>query len=105
MSVDGVFTNFDFGTGVGYIDLTVRPGSKLTNGWLIHTSDGRVEAKIPQDLAAEIYSHTGDGHIQLDVPVTVSGSLENSRIRGKMNGGGPLLEVTTGDGSIHIGKI
>jgi hypothetical protein len=105
MSIDGTFTNLDLRTGDGHIDLTVRPGSKMSNGWLIHTSDGRVEARLPEDLAAELYAHTGDGHIQLDVPVMVSGSVERSRIRGKLNGGGPLLEITTGDGSIHITKF
>lgn len=104
MSIDGVFTDLDLRTGDGHVDLTVRPGSKVANGWLIHTSDGRVEARLPQDLAAELYAHTGDGRIQLDFPVTVNGSIESSRIRGKLNGGGPLLEVTTGDGSIHISK-
>jgi Putative adhesin len=99
-----VFTDLDLRTGDGHIDLTVRPGSKMANGWLIHTSDGRVEAKLPQDLAAEIYAHTGDGKIQLDLPVTVNGSIESTRIRGKLNGGGPLLEITTGDGGIHIFK-
>jgi hypothetical protein len=39
------------------------------------------------------------------MPVTVNGSIETSRIRGKVNGGGPLLEVTSGDGSIHISKF
>ncbi len=105
MTIDGVFTDLDLRTGDGHVDLTVRPGSKLTNGWLIHTSDGRVEARLPQDLAAELYAHTGDGRIQLDLPVTVNGSIESSRIRGKLNGGGPLLEVTTGDGGIHISKF
>ncbi len=104
MSIDGVFTDLDLRTGDGHIDLTVRPGSKLNNGWLIHTSDGRVEAKLPEDMACELYAHTGDGHIQLDLPVMVSGSIERTRVRGKLNGGGPLLEITTGDGSIHIGK-
>jgi len=104
MSIDGVFTNLDLRTGDGHIDLTVHPGSKMASGWLIHTSDGRVEAKLPDDLAAELYAHTGDGHIQLDMPVTVSGSIEHTRIRGKINGGGPLLEITTGDGSITIAK-
>ena len=105
MSIDGVFTNIDLRTGDGHIDLTVRPGSKMSGGWLIHTSDGRVEARLPQDLAAELYAQTGDGHIQLDLPVTVNGSIERSRIRGKINGGGPLLEISTGDGSIHIAKF
>jgi len=105
MTIDGVFTDLDLRSGDGHIDLTVRPGSKLNGSWLIHTSDGRVEAKLPQDLACELYAHTGDGHIQLDMPVTVSGSIEHSRVRGKLNGGGPLLEISTGDGSIRIGKF
>ena len=105
MTIDGVLTDVDLRTGDGHIDLTVRPGSKMNNGWLIHTSDGRVEARLPQDFAAELYAHTGDGRIQLDMPVTVNGSIERSRIRGKLNGGGPLLEITTGDGSIRIAKF
>lgn len=105
MSIDGTFTNLDLRSGDGHIDLTVRPGSKVASGWLIHTSDGRVDARLPEDLAAELYAHTGDGRIQLDMPVTVSGSIERSRIRGKLNGGGPLLEITTGDGSIRISKF
>jgi hypothetical protein len=105
MTIDGVLTDVDLRTGDGHIDLTVRPGSKMNNGWLIHTSDGRVEARLPQDFAAELYAHTGDGQIQLDMPVTVNGSIERSRIRGKLNGGGLLLEITSGDGSIHIAKF
>jgi DUF4097 and DUF4098 domain-containing protein YvlB len=104
MTIDGVLTDVNLRTGDGHIDLTVRPGSKMSSGWLIHTSDGRVQARLPQDFAAELYAHTGDGHIQVDLPVTVSGSIERSRIRGKLNGGGLLLEITTGDGSIYIGK-
>ena len=105
MSIDGWFSDLDLRTGDGHIDLTVRPGSKMAGGWLIHTSDGRVEARLPQDLAAELYAHTGDGHIQLDMPVTINGSIERARVRGKLNGGGPLLEITTGDGSIRITKF
>ncbi len=105
MTIDGTLTDVDLRTGDGHIDLTVRPGSKMNNGWIIHTSDGQVEARLPQDFAAELYAHTGDGRIQLDMPVTVNGSIERSRIRGKINGGGPLLEISTGDGSIRISKF
>jgi Toastrack DUF4097 len=105
MRIDATLTELELRTGDGHIDLTVRPGSKMSSGWLIHTSDGGVQARLPQDFAAELYAHTGDGYIHLDLPVTVNGSIERSRIRGKLNGGGPLLEITTGDGSIQLSKF
>lgn len=104
ITVDGVLSDVDLRSGDGHIEVTARPGSKLNSGWLIHTSDGRIEARLPADLAAELYAHTGDGHIDVDIPVTVNGDIERSRIRGKMNGGGPLLEISSGDGSIRISK-
>ena len=105
ITVDGVVNEVYLSTGDGHIDFTARPGSKMSRGWLIHTGDGRVEVKLPEDFAAELYAHTGDGHISLDFPVTVSGSMERSRVRGKLNGGGELLEITSGDGGIHVGKL
>jgi hypothetical protein len=105
MSIDGSFSDLDLRTGDGHIDLSVHPGSKMSSGWMIHTSDGRVNARLPEDLAAELYAHTGDGRIVLDLPVSVSGSIERTRVRGKLNGGGPLLEITTGDGGIRIARF
>ena len=105
ITVDGVVTEVYLHSGDGHIDLTARPGSKMDRSWLIHTSDGRVQVRLPDDFAAELSAHTGDGHITLDFPVTVSGAVERSRVRGKLNGGGELLEITTGDGSIHVGKL
>jgi hypothetical protein len=105
ITVDGTVSDVYLSSGDGRISLTAREGSKLDRGWLIHTSDGRVEVLLPGDFAAELYAHTGDGRITLDIPVTVSGGMERSRLRGKLNGGGGLIEISTGDGSIHIGKL
>jgi hypothetical protein len=105
ITVDGTVSDVYLSSGDGRISLTAREGSKLDRGWLIHTSDGRVEVLLPGDFAAELYAHTGDGRITLDIPVTVSGGVERSRLRGKLNGGGGLIEISTGDGSIHIGKL
>jgi len=104
ITVDGTFNEVYLNSGDGHIDLTARQGSALDRGWLIHTGDGRVDVRLPENIAAELYAHTGDGRITMDFPVTVNGSIERSRIRGKLNGGGQLLEISTGDGSIHVGK-
>jgi len=105
ITVDGVLNEVYLHSGDGRIALTARPGSKMDRSWLIHTSDGRVEVNLPENFAAELYAHTGDGRITLDFPVTVNGAMERSHVRGKMNGGGELLEISTGDGSIRVGKL
>ena len=105
ITVDGVLSEVYLHSGDGHIDLTARQGSKMDRGWLIHTGDGRVAVKLPENLSAELYAHTGDGRITTDFPVTVSGSIDRGRMRGKLNGGGELLEISTGDGSIHVGKL
>ena len=105
ITVDGVVNEVYLHSGDGHVDLTARLGSKMDHGWLIHTGDGRVNVTLPDNFSAELYAHTGDGHITMDFPVTVSGSLERGRMRGKLNGGGELLEISTGDGSIHVGKL
>ena len=105
ITADGVFNEVYLHSGDGHVDLTARQGSKMDRAWLIHTGDGRVTVSLPADFSAELYAHTGDGRITMDFPVTVSGSIERGRMRGKLNGGGELLEISTGDGSIHVGKL
>jgi hypothetical protein len=105
ITVDGVLNEVYLHSGDGRVELTARQGSTMDRDWLIHTGDGRVEVKLPESFAAELFAHTGDGRITMDFPVTVSGSMERSHLRGKLNGGGQLLEISTGDGSIHVGKL
>jgi DUF4097 and DUF4098 domain-containing protein YvlB len=80
-------------------------GSTMNSSWDLHTGDGSVSLQLPQDFAADVDLHTSDGHITLDMPVTVEGKLGEKSVHGKMNGGGNLLSVHTGDGSIRIEKL
>ena len=101
--VDGRFDDLELKTSDGRIEAAVRPGSKMSSSWSVRTSDGGIELRVPENFAADLDVHTGDGHIDSDLPVTVSGSLSRSNLRGKLNGGGFLLEIRSGDGSIHLG--
>lgn len=103
--VDGRFDRLQIHTGDGNVEAEARGGSKLNDSWSVRTGDGNVTLRVPQDLSADLDLRTGDGRITLDFPVTVSGSMSRSRISGKLNQGGPLLEVHTGDGSIHLDKL
>jgi len=102
--VQGRFDSLDLHTGDGHIDAEVANGSRMTSSWNVSTSDGRVRLRLPANFSADMDARTGDGHISSDFPVTVSGNLNPSILRGKLNGGGQRLEIRTGDGSIAIEK-
>jgi len=104
ITVDGRFDALNIKTGDGSITARANHGSKLDNGWNVHTGDGSVDMTLPGDLQANIEASTNDGRISLGIPVTVEGTFSTSQIHGKMNGGGAPLTIHTGDGSIHLSK-
>jgi hypothetical protein len=103
--VAGRFDNVQLRTQDGSVEFAAARGSRMQSDWRVQTGDGSVHANLPPDLAADLELRTGDGHIRLDLPLTVSGVESEHEVRGKLNGGGPLLTVRTGDGSITVGSI
>jgi hypothetical protein len=99
---NGRFDELDLKTGDGRVDARATTGSALTTGWRLESGDGTVTLEVPENLAADVDLHTGDGHIDLDMPVTTAGKLREGEVRGKLNGGGNLLVIHTGDGSIRL---
>ena len=100
----GRFDELDLKTGDGRVDVSATSGSTMATGWRLETGDGSVSLELPAEFAADVDLHTGDGHIDLEMPVTTNGQLRTNEIHGKLNGGGGLLTVHTGDGSIHLRK-
>jgi DUF4097 and DUF4098 domain-containing protein YvlB len=104
IQASGRFDELGLKTGDGHVDVRARNGSSLTGNWRLETGDGSVSLEVPGDLAADVDLHTSDGHIDLDMPVTTEGKIRQNEIHGKLNGGGSLLTIHTGDGSIHLRK-
>jgi len=104
ITLDGRFDTLNIRTGDGSINAHALAGSKVLNAWNIHTGDGSVDLTVPSDLNANIDASTNDGRISLGIPVTVEGQFSNSKIHGKMNGGGEQLTIHTGDGSIRLNR-
>jgi DUF4097 and DUF4098 domain-containing protein YvlB len=105
VEVDGRFDDLQLDTSDGSIEANVHPGSKMSGRWYIHTGDGSVHLRLPDGFGADLDARTGDGRLDVNLPVTVSGSLNRNSIRGKLNGGGETLEVRSGDGSIQVGRF
>jgi Putative adhesin len=101
---NGRFDELDLKTGDGHVEARATAGSALATGWRLESGDGTVTLEVPENLAADVDLHTGDGHIDLDVPVTTEGKIREGEVRGKLNGGGNLLVIHTGDGSIRLRK-
>jgi DUF4097 and DUF4098 domain-containing protein YvlB len=101
---NGRFDELDLKTGDGRVEARATAGSALATGWRLESGDGTVTLEVPENLAADVELHTGDGHIDLDVPVTTEGKIREGEVRGKLNGGGNLLMIHTGDGSIRLRK-
>jgi hypothetical protein len=104
INADGRFDELDLKTGDGHVEVRAGAGSTLGSEWRLETGDGNVTLEVPGDLAADVSLHTGDGHIDLDVPLMAEGKLKQNEIRGKLNGGGKLMTIHTGDGSIRLRK-
>ena len=101
---NGRFDEVDLKTGDGGVDVRAAAGSSLASGWRLETGDGNVTLEVPGNLAADVDLHTSDGHIDVEMPVTTDGKTRENEIRGKINGGGNLMTIRTGDGSIHLRK-
>jgi DUF4097 and DUF4098 domain-containing protein YvlB len=104
ITAHGRFDELDLKTGDGHVEVSATTGSTLAAGWRLETGDGNVSLEIPSDLSADVSLHTSDGHIDLDMPVVTEGKIRQNELHGKLNGGGSLLTIRTGDGSIHLRK-
>jgi len=104
IKAEGRFDSLQLNSSDGHIEARALAGSTIGSGWELHAGDGSVTLQVPDAFAADVDLHSGDGHITLDMPVSVEGQLGHNNIHGKLNGGGNLLTIHTGDGSIRLEK-
>jgi DUF4097 and DUF4098 domain-containing protein YvlB len=102
--VDGRFDMLSLRTGDGNIDAQVSASQTPQPGWVLRTSDGNIRLMLPANFAADIGARTGDGSVKIDFPITTSGSVRESDVRGKINGGGISIELETSDGDVSVEK-
>jgi DUF4097 and DUF4098 domain-containing protein YvlB len=86
-------------TGSG--DITVD--GQIKAEWHLDAGSGNVEVRIPSDAAFDLYAHTNSGSIDTSGhSVEVSGRLTHTELRGRVHGGGALVEIKTGSGDITL---
>jgi hypothetical protein len=105
ITLDGRFDRLEVGTADGRVTATAHEGSRLASAWDLHSGDGSLTLRVPPTLRADVHLHTGDGRLTVDLPIEVTGRQGRHTVFGRMNGGGPLLRMRCGDGSIRLERL
>lgn len=105
MTLEGRFSQVEAHTGDGSMNVSLLPGSQLQGASSITTGDGSVSVRLPRDLRADLQASSGDGRISNNLPFAAGTGNDAHHVHGQINGGGPTLRVTTGDGSISLSGI
>lgn len=121
ITVEGVEGELRAHTGFGNItvtkaeeatlDLNTRSGSIDFEGSLgegphtIHSEFGEIEVSIPADSALDVDFRTDFGKVHSDIPLTLSGEIDQAHQVGTINGGGDPLSVSTKSGGITIKSL
>jgi hypothetical protein len=73
----------------------------------LYTSGGGIKVSLAEKVAVDVDAKTSGGRVVTDLPVTttVQGEQKNNHLQGKVNGGGPALQLQTSGGSIHLKKM
>lgn len=91
-------------TGNGDIDVRMQ---SLTRPSAMHfnTGNGSVTVTVPATFAAMLDADTGHGRIESDFPLTVDGRIDPSHIHAAINGGGPSVRLSSGNGDLVLRKL
>lgn len=90
-------------TSNGSIDLTVDSTSQ--NDVYASTSNASITVHMPQSINAQVKAHTSNGSISSDFDVKVQGNISKHSLEGSIGSGGPLLDLSTSNGSVHLEKL
>jgi DUF4097 and DUF4098 domain-containing protein YvlB len=71
-------------------------------GVFAETSGGDIEIVVSKSVAATIDAATSGGSVHFDFPVTLSGQIDESRVRGTLNGGGNTIHAHTSGGDVRF---
>ncbi|HEY7334816.1 MAG TPA: DUF4097 family beta strand repeat-containing protein [Bryobacteraceae bacterium] len=112
----GITGMLDLQTSNGAIDLTDLSSpttAHTSNGSVslsfdqireVHasTSNGRITLRLPGTPDASINARTSNGSIHSEFDVTTHGLISKHRLEGTVGAGGPVLDLSTSNGSIQV---
>jgi hypothetical protein len=89
-------------TSGGNVELALTNENK---GLSAETSGGDIDIAVPRAINATLDLSTTGGDVQCDLPVTMSGKMNEGRIRGTINGGGNTIRAHTSGGDVRVRSV
>jgi len=96
--ITGVHGTLRAHTGSG----SIRADGTPTGNWRLQTSSGGITVRLPAEAGFELDARTSSGSIDTSHPVTLQGRINRRAVRGRVRGGGPLIELSTSSGTIRV---
>ena len=85
----------------GSID-AVMGAAELADGLKFTTVNGSITLDVDDDVSADIEAKWVNGSLDTDLPFRVHGRMSRTSARGSLGEGGPLLSLSTVNGSIRL---
>jgi hypothetical protein len=96
-AVSGAFEASTSNSGVDARLDQLRPG-----GVRVATSNGGITLHLPEPLNGRLLARTSNGSVHTDFDVRVQGEMRKNHLEGTIGSGGPVLDLSTSNGSIRI---
>ncbi len=104
ITADGRFDSLELKTGFGSVHAEADSGSQIRDDWRLESGFGDVSLRVPLDMNANLDAESGFGHVSTDIPLSITENSGHSSIHGQLGKGGSPLELSTGFGSVHLGR-
>lgn len=93
----------EFESSNGSIDLTFQ--DLADNEIRANTSNASITVRLPGSVKAQLRANTSNSSITSDLDVTTTGTIGKGRLEGAINGGGPLIRLSTSNGHIRLARL
>jgi DUF4097 and DUF4098 domain-containing protein YvlB len=101
-SLDRVDGSVRLQSSNGSLDLAMPPGAQTAVR--AHTSNSSITLRLPGEVNARLSAHTSNSNITTDFEMRLRGEISKHNIEGSIGSGGPLIDLSTSNGSIRILK-
>jgi DUF4097 and DUF4098 domain-containing protein YvlB len=97
---EGIQGAVDVETSNGSVDVGVDAVPQ--GGVRVNTSNGSITMRLPRDGSARIAARTSNSSIDSEHDLRMRGPVSKNRLEGELGSGGPLVDLATSNGGIHL---